>query len=82
MSAPLGHFLVTTLQKAFAGKTTPRDKIMQIIASNLIVSPLQNSAFLISMAIIAGARTKEQCLNTLKAGLPGVSIPPYRHHTC
>lgn len=80
VSAPLGHFLVTTLQKAFEGRTTPRDKLLQIIASNLIVSPIQNSAFLISMAIIAGARTKEQCINTLKAGLPYVynTIQNYR----
>lgn len=60
------------LQKAFAGKTTPKDKLLQIIASNLIVAPIQNSVFLISMAIIAGARTKDQCVNTLKNSLPGV----------
>lgn len=74
VSAPISHVLVTTLQKLFEGRTTPRDKLLQIIASLMIVSPIQNSAFLVSMAIIAGARTKEQCLNTLKAGLPGVSI--------
>lgn len=75
VSAPLGHLLVTMLQKAFAGKTTTRDKILQIIASNLIVSPIQNSAFLISMAIIAGARTWDQCVNVWKAGLPRVMCP-------
>ena len=73
ISAPLGHILVTTLQKAFAGRTTPRDKLLQIIASNLIVSPIQNSVFLMSMAVIAGARTQKQILATVKAGLPGVS---------
>lgn len=75
MSAPLGHTLVLLLQKAFEGRTAPRDKILQIIASNLIVSPLQNSAFLVSMAIIAGARTKEQLINTLRNGLLPVSSP-------
>lgn len=43
ISAPMGHFLVGLLQKAFAGKTTTRDKIMQILASNLILSPIQIS---------------------------------------
>lgn len=32
ISAPLGHFLTGLLQKAFAGKTTTRDKIAQVSA--------------------------------------------------
>lgn len=38
ISAPLGHFLIAILQKAFAGRTSLRAKILQIIASNLLVS--------------------------------------------
>lgn len=37
ISAPLGHILISILQKAFAGRTSLRAKILQIIASNLIV---------------------------------------------
>lgn len=69
ISAPLSHTLVTTLQKAFEGKTTPRDKLLQIIASNLIVSPIQNSVFLCTMAVIGGARSIDQVLRIYKAGI-------------
>jgi hypothetical protein len=37
ISAPLGHFLIGLLQKVFAGRKSLRAKILQILASNLIV---------------------------------------------
>lgn len=37
ISAPLGHVMISILQKMFAGRTSLRAKIMQIIVSNLIV---------------------------------------------
>lgn len=37
VSAPLGHFLIWCLQKAFKGRTSLRAKILQILISNLIV---------------------------------------------
>jgi hypothetical protein len=68
ISAPLGHLLVGILQKVFAGRTSLKAKILQILASNLIVSPIQNAVYLTSMAIIAGARTLHQVRATVKAG--------------
>jgi hypothetical protein len=41
VSAPLGHVLVGALQRAFAGRTDSRAKLLQILASNLIVAPIQ-----------------------------------------
>lgn len=41
VSAPLGHLLVGRLQKAFAGQTGTKAKILQILASNLITAPVQ-----------------------------------------
>lgn len=41
ISAPLGHVLVGTLQKAFAGRTGKWAKFGQILASNLLVAPIQ-----------------------------------------
>jgi hypothetical protein len=41
VSAPLGHVLVGALQRAFAGKTSGKAKLAQILASNLIVAPIQ-----------------------------------------
>lgn len=37
VGAPLGHFLITILQKVFAGRTSLKAKVLQILASNLIV---------------------------------------------
>ncbi|KAJ6604518.1 hypothetical protein DFH09DRAFT_1018681 [Mycena vulgaris] len=68
VSAPLSHFLVGTLQKAFAGKTGTGAKVAQIVANNLLVAPIQTSAYLASMAMISGARSAEEVLNTIKAG--------------
>ncbi|KAE8395779.1 hypothetical protein BDV23DRAFT_144760 [Aspergillus alliaceus] len=68
VSAPLGHFLVGILQKIFAGRTSLKAKILQILVSNLIVSPIQNVVYLSSMAIIAGARTFHQVRATVRAG--------------
>lgn len=68
---------MTTLQKAFEGRTTTKDKILQIIASNLIVSPIQNTAFIACMAIIAGARTKAQVQGALRTNLLPVGHSQY-----
>jgi hypothetical protein len=38
ISAPLGHLMISILQRIFKGRTSLRAKIMQIIVSNLIVS--------------------------------------------
>lgn len=37
ISAPLGHVMISILQKMFAGRTSLRAKILQIIVSNLVV---------------------------------------------
>ncbi|KAL3423201.1 Mpv17/PMP22 family protein [Phlyctema vagabunda] len=68
ISAPLGHVLISILQKVFAGRTSLKAKILQILFSNLIIAPIQNSVYLISMAIIAGARTIHQVHATWRAG--------------
>ncbi|KAF9892419.1 hypothetical protein FE257_001527 [Aspergillus nanangensis] len=67
ISAPLGHVLIGILQKIFAGRTSLKAKILQILASNLIISPIQNTVYLSSMAVIAGARTFHQIRATVRA---------------
>ncbi|KAF8739359.1 hypothetical protein AX14_009927 [Amanita brunnescens Koide BX004] len=54
VSAPLSHYLVGLLQRVFAGKTGKGAKLAQILASNLLVAPVQTAAYLASMAIING----------------------------
>jgi len=68
ISAPLGHILISILQKLFAGRTSLKAKILQILVSNLVIAPIQNTVYLISMAIIAGARTFHQVHATWRAG--------------
>lgn len=43
VSAPLGHFLVGLLQKAFAGKTGLKYRLAQLLASNLLIAPIQTT---------------------------------------
>ncbi|KAM6498423.1 hypothetical protein JOM56_006371 [Amanita muscaria] len=54
VSAPMSHYLIGLLQRAFAGKTSKGARLAQILASNLLVAPIQTSAYLASMAIING----------------------------
>ena len=50
VSAPLGHVLIGILQKVFANRTTLKAKILQILASNLIVRSI--SAVILFRALI------------------------------
>ncbi|KAH7140741.1 hypothetical protein EDB81DRAFT_885456 [Dactylonectria macrodidyma] len=68
ISAPIGHFLIWALQKVFKGRTSLKAKILQILVSNLIIAPIQNSVYLVAMALIAGARTYHQVRATVKVG--------------
>lgn len=75
ISAPMGHILISILQKIFAGRTSLKAKILQILVSNLVIAPIQNTVYLCSMALIAGARTFHQVHATWKAGfLPVMKV--------
>jgi hypothetical protein len=41
IAAPISHYLVGTLQKMFAGKTSASARVAQILASNIFVAPIQ-----------------------------------------
>jgi len=68
VSAPLGHFLVGLVQKAFAGKVGLKYRLGQLLASNLLVSPIQVSVFLASVAVINGAKSVDEVIRTVKGG--------------
>jgi peroxisomal membrane protein 2 len=40
VSAPLGHLLLNAQQRVFAGRTSGKAKLAQILSSNLIISPI------------------------------------------
>jgi len=62
ISAPLGHVLISILQKLFAGRTSLKAKILQIIFSNLIVSSILDDICNVSNQIITDRSHPEQCL--------------------
>ncbi|KAL9091966.1 MAG: hypothetical protein Q9159_001111 [Coniocarpon cinnabarinum] len=68
IAAPVGHLFVRFMHFLFAHRTSLRSKILQILFSNLIVSPIQNSLQLVAIAIVAGARTFHQIRATVRAG--------------
>ncbi|KAG5652298.1 hypothetical protein H0H81_005520 [Sphagnurus paluster] len=68
VSAPMGHFLNGALQKGFAGKTGTAAKLGQILVNSLVVSPINAVVFLLSMAVVNGAKTLDEVLKTIKAG--------------
>ncbi|GAA97938.1 uncharacterized protein L969DRAFT_78185 [Mixia osmundae IAM 14324] len=75
ISAPLGHALLNALQKAFAGVEGAKGKIGMILASNIVVSPIQNSVYLAAMAVINGASSPDAVLRFVKvAFLPLMRI--------
>src|SRR5690606_5460739 len=75
ISAPLGHLLISLLQRVFDGHTSTKSKILQILVSNLLVSPLQNIVMLASLAYVNGARTFHQVKHDVKKGfLPVMKV--------
>ncbi|EPQ31829.1 uncharacterized protein PFL1_00028 [Pseudozyma flocculosa PF-1] len=67
ISAPLGHVMTGMLQRAFAGRTSTKDKILQIITSNLTASVIANTVYLVCLSLINGARGTDQVIRTVKA---------------
>jgi len=75
VSAPLSHVLVGQLQRVFAGRTGRAAKIGQVVASSLIVSPIQAFFYLASLSLIKGARSWSEVKKTVKGGfLPVIRV--------
>lgn len=68
VSAPLGHAMVKTMHRIFAGRKGPTLKLGMLAASLLVIAPIQIAVFLTNSAVIEGARTKEAILRVLKRG--------------
>ncbi|KAJ3103376.1 hypothetical protein HDU97_010214 [Phlyctochytrium planicorne] len=71
VSGPLGHHLYLALERAFAGKVGPGWSIAKLLASNLILAPIQNSVYLFAMGIIAGQNVA-QAIKTVQTRLLSV----------
>jgi len=68
ISAPMGHFLVLLITRAFSGVQGVKARVGQIVMSNLVAAPIQVSAYLASMAIIHGARNPQQVIGAVQNG--------------
>ena len=68
VSAPLGHVLVKTVHKFFAGKSARTAKLGTMAASLLVIAPIQIAVFLTNSAVVEGARSKEAILRVVKRG--------------
>ncbi|PVF97600.1 hypothetical protein CPB86DRAFT_734641 [Serendipita vermifera] len=69
VSAPMNHVLVGWLQRMFAGKTAPKDRILQLLVSNAVVAPIQAAVYLASMAVIGGAKSLDAIQGTVIRGM-------------
>lgn len=56
VSAPLGHLLISILQRLFAGRTSLKAKILQILVSNLVVRISYHSLRMILAVGVVGGR--------------------------
>lgn len=71
ISAPLGHLLIGILQKIFAGRTSLKAKILQILVSNLIVRAFHGSRVQTDSPFSPGLAHPEHRLPVLDGGHRG-----------
>jgi len=57
VSGPLAHYMYSKLAQVFFGRRGAAASILQLLVSNLVISPFQNTVFVIAMTIIAGGAT-------------------------
>ncbi|RHZ87751.1 hypothetical protein Glove_30g62 [Diversispora epigaea] len=69
ISGPLGHVLFESLNRLFKNRTGASWKLLQIIASQLIITPIHNIVFLTAMAIINGIKDPEEIKASVKKSL-------------
>ncbi|CAB5157286.1 hypothetical protein RhiirA5_360708 [Rhizophagus irregularis] len=69
VSGPLNHLLFEMLNKLFKNRTGDSSKLMQILTSQLIITPIQNTVYLIAMAVIGGINDPAQIRKTVRKSL-------------
>ncbi|CAG8473800.1 8101_t:CDS:2 [Paraglomus occultum] len=69
ISGPLNHVMFETLNRAFKGRTGAGAKLLQIVVSQIIITPIQNTVYLVAMAIIAGMNKSGQIYASVKRSI-------------
>ncbi|GAA5919705.1 hypothetical protein JCM6882_008437, partial [Rhodosporidiobolus microsporus] len=58
VAAPLDHFLYLLLERAFAkGPPSRTTRVLEIVASNTLILPIQNAVYLAVLSVLGGARS-------------------------
>ncbi|GAA6022706.1 hypothetical protein JCM10207_008072 [Rhodosporidiobolus poonsookiae] len=68
VAAPLDHFLYSLLARIFAGRTSRKARILEVVSANAVILPIQNAVYLAVLSIIGGARSVSQVVQDVRAG--------------
>ncbi|GAA6053387.1 hypothetical protein JCM3770_002299 [Rhodotorula araucariae] len=66
VGAPLDHFLYGLLARIFAGRTSRRARIAEVVTANVAILPVQNAVYLAALSVIGGAKSARQVLAEVK----------------
>ncbi|GAA6044064.1 hypothetical protein JCM8097_005011 [Rhodosporidiobolus ruineniae] len=68
VAAPLDHHLYELLGRVFAGRTSEKARVLEVVASNTVILPIQNAVYLAVLSVIGGARSAKQVFAEVKTG--------------
>lgn len=75
VAAPMSHFFVTTMHRAFAGRKWDGVQWHMICTSMLLIAPIQISAHLANLSLIENGPSEQGLRQTFKAGfVPAVIV--------
>ncbi|GAA5983792.1 hypothetical protein JCM10908_005929 [Rhodotorula pacifica] len=69
IAAPLDHALYELLGTVFAGKTSRRARLGELLVANGLILPIQNAVYLAALSVLNGARTIRQVATEVRAQL-------------
>jgi peroxisomal membrane protein 2 len=69
VSGPLNHYLYEIIGRIFAGRKGLKYTLAQLLATNLIISPIINAVYLVAMQVIDGDWSIDKSKNALRQHL-------------
>ncbi|GAA6008797.1 uncharacterized protein JCM10292_004674 [Rhodotorula paludigena] len=67
IAAPLDHVLYSLLARAFAGRTSRRARVGEVVAANALILPVQNAVYLAALSVLGGARSARQVVSAVRS---------------
>ncbi|GAA5848839.1 hypothetical protein JCM8547_006363 [Rhodosporidiobolus lusitaniae] len=68
VAAPLDHYLYCIHERVFAGRTGKKARILEVVAANTLILPIQNAIYLAVLSVLGGARSLSAIGREVKAG--------------